>query len=66
MDGGFALFGAKGEFESEDWDFWLVRTNAQGITEFPSLPILVFGLSIVLFLSIIFRQRIKGGKHEQN
>ncbi len=37
------------------------------IPEFPSWTILVFGLSVVLILSVFFRQRVgKGGNHEQN
>jgi hypothetical protein len=40
----------------------LIKTNEQGVPEFPSWSILVFGLSIVLILSIILRQRIKKGR----
>jgi hypothetical protein len=61
-DGGFAFSGAKGHFESGDWDFWLVKTDEMGIPEFSSWSILVVGLSIVLVLSIIFRQKIKKGR----
>ncbi len=43
----------------------IIGTNA--IPEFPSWSLLVFGLSVVLILSVFFRQRIrKGGNHEQN
>ena len=56
MDGGFALSGAKGNFVSGDWDFWLVKTDEYGIPEFSSKLILVFillsSLTIVLTKSV--------------
>ena len=31
-DGGFALSGGKGSFETGDWDFWLIKTNPHDIS----------------------------------
>jgi hypothetical protein len=50
-DGGFALSGGIGSFDTEDWDFWLIKTDAQGIPEFPSwiiIPIFLIATSFAL------------------
>ena len=49
MDAGFALSGAKGDFESGDWDFWLVKTDEYGVPEFPSWII----LPLFLIVSVV-------------
>lgn len=48
VDGGFALSGGKGSFATGDYDFWLIKTDAQGI---PENNLTLFGF---LFLGIIF------------
>jgi hypothetical protein len=58
IDGGFAFSGAKGDFESEDWDFWLVKTDEYGIPEFPSwTPLLITSISF-LVVAVAYRQKL--------
>jgi hypothetical protein len=64
MDAGFALSGAKGDFESGDWDFWLVKTDEYGVPEFPSWIILVLGLLGVTIISIVYRRGFKQGRRK--
>jgi len=51
-DGGYALAGTKNN------DFWLAKTDAQGIPEFPSGVILIVTLTVVLVVAVIYRQHI--------
>ncbi len=60
MDGGFALSGAKGDFESGDWDFWLVKTDEYGVPEFPSWIILPLFLVATLFVIVIRKRMFQG------
>ncbi len=53
MDAGFALSGAKGDFESGDWDFWLVKTDEYGVPEFPSWIILPLFMTATLAVIIV-------------
>jgi hypothetical protein len=50
-DGGFALAGTKNN------DFWLAKTDAQGIPEFPSWIILPLFL-MATFVGVIFKKRL--------
>ena len=55
---GFALAGYREVWVPRDSNFWLVKTNLQGIPEFPSwtiLPILVAST----FVIIVFRNKIR-------
>ena len=56
-DGGFALSGGKGSFESGDYDFWLIKTDSQGIPEF-SLWIFLPMFSIATLSGLLVRKRI--------
>lgn len=56
-DSGFTLAGYKLNFELNDYDFWLVRTNEQGIPEFPSWVILPL-LLVATLAAIICKQRL--------
>jgi len=56
-DGGFALAGDTNSFGNGGYDFWLVKTNEQGIPEFPSWIILPLLLVITLF-AIIIKKRL--------
>ncbi len=58
-DGGFALVGHTTSFTESD-DFWLVKTDAYGIPEFPSwaiLPILVASTLAVIVIRTKFRKK---------
>jgi len=53
VDGGFALSGGKGSFETGDYDFWLIKTDVQGIAEFPSLtPLLLPFIALTVALAL--------------
>jgi hypothetical protein len=52
-DGGFALAGETESYGAGDYDFWLIRTNVQGIPEFSSWIILPISLATTLFALII-------------
>jgi hypothetical protein len=57
MDGGFALSGAKGDFGSGDWDFWLVKTDEYGIPEFPSRIFLSL-LIVATMVALVARNKL--------
>ena len=58
LDGGFALSGAIGSLETGDYDFWLIKTEAQDNAEFPSWTLLLFVLIAVLALVAVYRYDI--------
>ncbi|MEJ2240591.1 MAG: hypothetical protein P8Y18_00380 [Candidatus Bathyarchaeota archaeon] len=61
-DGGYLLAGNELIWDTHEETIWLVKTNIQGISEFPLQIILVVGLTIVLVLLIIYRNRFSGKK----
>jgi len=56
-DGGFALAGYTDSFGAEGYDFWLVKTDAQGIPEFPSWIILPLVLTVTTVVTI-YKKRL--------
>jgi len=62
-DGGFALAGYTSSIGTGGADFWLIKTDACGIPEFPSWTILPLLLTATLVI-IIWKQRLP--KHQTN
>jgi len=58
LDGGFALSGAIGSWETGDYDFWLIRTEPHDNPEFPSWILLLIVLSVTVAIIVLYRRRL--------
>jgi len=61
-DDGFALSGGMGSFDTEDWDFWLIKTDSQGIPEFTSGTAILLSLATFTFALAIWKQKLRKPK----
>jgi predicted secreted protein len=64
IDGGYVLAGNTLSSGAGGYDIWLVRTNGQGIPEFPSWTILPLFVTAVL-LGIIYKQKLTKSNHSK-
>jgi hypothetical protein len=58
-DGGFALSGGIGSFDTEDWDFWLLKTDSQGIPEFPLCTLIFLPLIILIVVLAFYKWKLQ-------
>jgi hypothetical protein len=61
-DGGFALSGGIGSFDTQDWDFWLIKTDSQGIPEFTSGTAILLSLAAFTVALAICKQKLSKPK----
>jgi hypothetical protein len=61
-DGGFALSGGIGSFDTEDWDFWLIKTDEYGIPEFTSWTAILLSLATFTVALAICKQKLRKTK----
>ena len=58
FDGGYALAGETNSFDVGEGDFWLVKTNEQGIPEFPSWAPMLLTLIALTVILAVYRKRL--------
>jgi len=63
LDGGYAVLGGGGFHASEDdpngiVNAWIIKTDAQGIPEFPSWTPLLIVLSVTVAIIVLYRRRL--------
>jgi len=57
-DGGFALAGGTESFGAGSYDVWFIRTNEQGIPEFPSWTLMLIILIVFAVALISYKRKL--------
>jgi hypothetical protein len=68
VDGGFALSGGIGSFETRDYDFWLIKTDAHAIPQSPSwivATIVIVTIAVVGVALFVYFVKVKKTNGEE-